>query len=266
MSATTAPIGVFDSGLGGLTVLQSLRSLLPGEDFIYFADQAFCPYGGRPETEIRDRAFAVTDALRAEGAKLVVVACNTATIAAVAALRAAVSMPFVGMEPAVKPASALTRTGVVGVLATPGSLAGDKFQHLVATHAQGVKVLTQPCRGWVESVEAGDLDGPVVRQQVRAAVQPLIDAGCDVLVLGCTHFPLLRAVIAELAGPTVTLLETGPAVARQTLRVLEQSGLRNPRDHGGRVSWRGTGDDAAFRAMRLRLGFDAEDGAVPLSR
>jgi glutamate racemase len=253
----SGPIGVFDSGLGGLTVLKALCQQLPGEDFLYFADQAHCPYGGQSVAAVQARAVAITDALLEADVKLIVVACNTATIAAISMLRARYRLPFVGMEPAVKPARALTRSGVIGVLATPGSLSGDKFQQLVATHAQGVEVLRQPCPGWVEAVEAGALETAATRERVAAALTPVLARGADVLVLGCTHFPLLRPLIEAAAGPKVTLLDTGPAVARQTERILNEAGLRNPRTAEGRIQWLGTGDDRRLREMRQRLGLEA---------
>ena len=251
--AAAAPIGVFDSGVGGLSVLKDLRRLLPAEDFIYYADSAHCPYGGQPESAIQARAVAISEELLAAGAKLIVVACNTATIAAVEHLRASYPLPFVGMEPAVKPACALTRNGVVGVLATGAALGGEKFHRLVAEHAQGVRVITQPCPGLVECVEAGDLDGPRATELVRRYLEPLKAAGADVLVLGCTHFPFLRPLIQRLAGPAVHLLDTGEAVARQARRVLERDGLLREAGDPGRFEWRTSGDALALEALIHRL-------------
>ena len=158
---TQRPIGVFDSGVGGLSVLREIRALLPDESLIYYADSGYCPYGGKSQAEIQARSAAITEELMAAGAKLIVVACNTATIAAVESLRATYPLPFVGMEPAVKPAVAATRTGVVGVLATGAALGGNKFHHLLAQHARDVRIITQPCRAWssmssaVISIEIG---------------------------------------------------------------------------------------------------------------
>ncbi|MGQ0529123.1 MAG: glutamate racemase [Panacagrimonas sp.] len=251
--AADAPIGVFDSGVGGLSVLKDLRRLLPAEHFIYYADSAHCPYGGQPESAIQARAVAITEDLLAAGAKLIVVACNTATIAAVEHLRSTYPVPFVGMEPAVKPACALTRSGVVGVLATGAALAGEKFHRLLAQHAQGVRVITQPCPGLVECVEAGDLDGPRVTELLRRYLEPLKAAGADVLVLGCTHYPFLRPLIQRLAGPQVHLLDTGEAVARQTRRVLERDGLLRETHTPSQFEWRTSGDAQALEALVLRL-------------
>lgn len=247
------PIGVFDSGVGGLSVLRALRAELPAESFIYYADTAHCPYGGQPAAQVVARATAITTILLAQGCKAVVVACNTATIAAIAALRSRFDVPFIGMEPGIKPACEQTRSGVVGVLATGSSLAGDKFHHLVARHAQGVRVLTQPCRGWVEAVEAGALAVPATRALIAADVQPLMDQGADVLVLGCTHFPFLIPLLRGVAGDAVRLIDTGPAVARQTRRVLDAAAVLMPTSKLGQVHWSGSGDPAAFAAQRQRL-------------
>jgi glutamate racemase len=247
----TSPIGVFDSGVGGLSVLREIRLKLPAEKLIYFADSGHCPYGGKPQSAIQARSMAITDELLAAGAKLIVVACNTATIAAVEHLRATYPIPFVGMEPAVKPAVAATRSGVVGVLATGAALGGQKFHHLMQQHARDVRMITQPCPGLVEHVERGDVDSTELRALLRSYVQPLLDAGADVLVLGCTHYPFLRAAIADIAGPDVQLLDTGEAVARQTQRVLERDGLLAAGEGG--VEWRSSGDAAVVQAVINRL-------------
>lgn len=238
MAPRQRPIGVFDSGIGGLSVLRELRRLMPAEAFIYFADSAHCPYGGRPQGEIQARAVAITEVLLGAGCKLIVVACNTATIAAVEHLRASYPVPFVGMEPAVKPAAAASRSGVVGVLATGAALAGDKFHRLLAAHSSSVRVITQPCPGLVECVETGEIDGPHVAGLVQQYLAPLKAAGADVIVLGCTHYPFLRPVIERLAGPGVQVLDTGEAVARQVQRVLDREGLSNTGAEPGAIEWR----------------------------
>ncbi len=245
MAASQGPIGVFDSGVGGLSVLRELRRALPSERLIYFADSAYCPYGGKPQSQILARCSAVTESLLAENVKLIVVACNTATIAAVEQLRATYPLPFVGMEPAVKPAVAATRSGVVGVLATGAALGGEKFHRLLKAHARGVRVITQPCPGLVEHVERGDVDSPEVRALLGRYLRPLLDAGADVLVLGCTHYPFLRSAIAGIVGPEVLLLDTGEAVARQARRVLEREQLLDADQGPGGVEWRGSGDVSA---------------------
>jgi glutamate racemase len=215
--------------VGGLSVLREVRRLLPHEDLIYVADSAHCPYGGKPQPEIKRRAQAITTFLvHEQGAKQVVVACNTATVAAVEELRATFEQPIVGMEPAVKPAAAATRNGVVGVLATGVTLAGSRFARLVERFGEGVEIITQPCPGLVELVEAGDLRGQRTRDLVRAYVDALLARGADTLVLGCTHYPFLRELIAQVAGPDVALIDPGPAVARQVARVLEDNNLLDP--------------------------------------
>lgn len=240
---SSAPIGVFDSGVGGLSVLAEIRRLLPAEQLIYYADSGHCPYGGKPQAEIQARACAITEELLAARAKLIVVACNTATIAAVEQLRAIYPVPFVGMEPAVKPAVARTRSGVVGVLATGAALAGEKFLRLMAQHARDVRLITQPCPGLVEQVERGELDSAATRALVQRYVAPLRAAGADVLVLGCTHYPFLRHVISEAAGEGVALLDTGEAVARHTRRVLEREQLLTAASRPAAVQWRHSGAD-----------------------
>lgn len=228
-----SPIGVFDSGVGGLSVLRELVRRLPQEHFLYVADSAHCPYGSKTTVEIIERACTLTDFLLARGAKLIVVACNTATIAAVEYLRANYSVSFVGMEPAVKPAVAATKTGVVGVLATAVTLAGDKLQRLIERHAGSVRVLTQPAPGLPEKVEAGELNTPETRRLVERYTTPLVAAGADVIVLGSTHYPFLRPLIQGVVGPGVRLLDTGEAVARRVEAVLVQEGLRNRTGTGG---------------------------------
>lgn len=223
--ASDAPIGILDSGVGGLSVLREIRALLPHEPLIYIGDSAWCPYGARPAADIQRRVFQLTDRLMGWGVKLVVLACNSATIAAVEALRATCPIPFAGMEPAVKPAAAASRSGVVGVLATQASLAGEKFHRLVNDHAGGVRVITRPCPGLVELVERGELTGDRAAAVVAGDVAPLVAAGADVLVLGCTHYPFLRPLIEAAAGPGVTVIDTGAAVARRVRQLLERDHL-----------------------------------------
>ena len=225
----TSPIGILDSGLGGLSVLNEVRKVLPNESVVYFGDSAWCPYGARHADEIQRRVFTVTDFLIEQGCQLIIVACNSATIAAVEALRATYPLPFIGMEPGVKPAAALTQTGTVGVLATEASLAGEKFHRLISNHAQDIKVITRPCPHFVELVESGELTGHHARGIVEAETLPLIEAGADVLVLGCTHYPFLRPLIEDVAGPDVQVIDTGTAVAQRIASLLPQaSGSTSP--------------------------------------
>jgi glutamate racemase len=248
-----SPIGVFDSGLGGLSVLRELVKRLPEEEFVYVADSGHCPYGGKAQEQIVGRACAISDFLLARGCKLIVVACNTATVAAVEYLRANYSNSFVGMEPAVKPAVALTRSGTVGVLATAATLSGEKLHRLIDRHAGKVRVVTQPCPGLPERVEAGDLSGPQTRALVERYAAPLLAAGADVLVLGSTHYPFLRPLIQEVAGPLVTLLDTGEAVARRVESVLDKEGLRARAGGQGRIEWYTSGAPSHLETVGGRL-------------
>jgi glutamate racemase len=208
-------IGVFDSGVGGLSVLQRIRVELPHETLLYVADSSHAPYGNKPVEFIVRRSFAITEFLLERGAKAIVVACNTATAAAIAPLRARFDIPIIGIEPALKPAVATTRTGVVGILATGNTVASDKFANLLDRHGHQARVLVQPCPGLADCVENGDLRGPRPQALLVRYLQPLLEQNADTLVLGCTHYPFLIPVIQSLAGPNVMILDPGPAVARQ---------------------------------------------------
>ena len=217
-------IGVFDSGLGGLGVWREIVRALPAAPTVYWADQAYVPYGGRSPAFLNARAEAAVRALRAHGASLIVVACNTATAVSLAALRRAhPEIPFVGMEPAVKPAAKASATGVVGVLATRTTLDAPGFRALLERHAGGVRVVARAGDGLVEAVEAGVTTGPEVERAVAACVTPMRAEGVDRLVLGCTHYPFLREVIAMVAGLDVTLVDPAPAVARQAARLWSEA-------------------------------------------
>jgi glutamate racemase len=213
-------IGLLDSGVGGLSVLRELRRLLPGADLHYVGDSAWCPYGTKSPGEIQGRVFEIADYLLGHGAEILVIACNSATIHAVGALRAVYPLPVVGMEPGVKPAAERTRSGVIGVLATEASLAGEKFHQLVSAHASGVRVITRPCPRFVELVEAGILDGPAAEVAVDEALAPLVAAGADVYVLGCTHYPFLLPAIERRLPAGAEVVDTGPAVARRVVSLL----------------------------------------------
>jgi glutamate racemase len=220
MTPTRAPIGVFDSGVGGLSVLRALRRALPGEDLLYAADSGHAPYGDRDAGFVTGRAQALCDYLQDAGAKAIVVACNTASVVAAGALRARSALPIVAMEPAIKPAVRRTRSGVVGVLATTGTVASGNVERLCREHAGGVRVLLQACPGWVECVERGELDGAATRALLRREVEPLLAAGADTLVLGCTHYAFLAPALQQIAGPAVELVDAAEAVARETVRRL----------------------------------------------
>ena len=234
--ASDRPIGVFDSGVGGLSVLREIRRELPHEDLLYVADSAHAPYGDQPLAAIEARAIAIAEFLLERDAKALVVACNTATGAAARLLRARYAVPVIAMEPAVKPAVAQSRSGVVGVLATRQTLASDKFSHLLASQ-DGAQVLTQACPGLVERVEAGDLEGEGTRALLAEYLKPLLAQGADTLVLGCTHYPHLAPLIADLAGPEARVLDPGIAVARQVRRRLAEAGLLAPPRTGRDFFW-----------------------------
>ena len=219
------PIAVFDSGLGGLTVLRALRDQLPQEDFFYFADTRFLPYGDRPEVFLKERGVLIAQALAQRGAKALVIACNTATAAAAEAIRAATTLPIVALEPGVKPAAALTQSGVIGVLATTRTLDSERFQRLVAGHANHLKVLPIACPGLAEAIETEGPDSPEVASLLDIFVAPMVAAGVDVVVLGCTHYPWVAESIAQRMPAGIHLLDTGEPVARQLVRLLKISGL-----------------------------------------
>jgi glutamate racemase len=223
--ASEQPVGVFDSGVGGVSVLREIRRVLPAEDLIYLADSAYTPYGDRPPSVITERSITMVTLLERAGAKAVVVACNTATGVAVDALRARFTMPIIAIEPAVKPAAAHTRSGVVGVLATTQTLASVRFSKLVENHASDVRVVTQPSPGLVERVESGELTSAATRSMVEQYVRPLLQSGADTIVLGCTHYPFLSAVIQDVAGPDVAVIDPAVAVARELRRRLEAAAL-----------------------------------------
>ncbi|MCF5543633.1 glutamate racemase [Pseudomonas salomonii] len=224
-----APIGVFDSGVGGLSVLDEIQQLLPHESLLYVADGGYIPYGEKSPAFILERSRLVAEFFREKGAKAFVIACNTATVAAVADLRQDYpDWPLVGMEPAVKPAAAATRSGVVGVLATTGTLQSAKFAALLDRFATDVRVITQPCPGLVELIETGDLNSAALRQLLQGYVTPLLSAGCDTIILGCTHYPFLKPLLAQMLPPSIVLIDTGAAVARQLKRLLGERDLLSP--------------------------------------
>jgi glutamate racemase len=232
---SNAPIGIFDSGVGGLSVLRHIREELPHENLLYVADSAHAPYGGKSPQEIQARSLALTEFLVGQDAKAIVVACNTATAAAIGLLRERFALPVIGMEPAVKPAVMATRSGVVGVLATTGTLKSAQFAALLESYGKNVRVVTQGCPGLVECVERGELDAPETRELLRHYIEPLLAEGADTLVLGCTHYPFLKPLIEELTAGRVALIDTGTAVARQVRRRIEEAGLAAAGDTPGKV-------------------------------
>lgn len=218
-------IGIFDSGAGGLSVYREIVKLLPRERYVYYSDNAHCPYGEKTREYIIGRARCITNFLIDKGCDIVVVACNTATAAAISTLREEFDIPFIGMEPAVKPAALQTRSGVVGVLATAGTLRASKYLDTRDRFADGVTVIEHIGEGFVELVESGRLDGEEAEATVSASVRPLLDAGADIIVLGCTHYPFLRPVIERIAGPGVTVIDPAPAAARHLLDVMQRDGI-----------------------------------------
>ena len=253
-------IGVFDSGVGGLSVLRAIRGQLPSADLLYFGDSAHIPYGSRPLAEVREFSVAITRFLLARDAQVIVVACNTASAAALKHLRATFPVvPFVGMEPAVKPAAEQTQSKVVGVLATPATFQGELFNSVVERFAQGVIVLSQVCPGLVQQIEVGETDSPDTEAMLRGWVEPMLAQGIDALVLGCTHYPFVIPLLEKICGPAVRVIDPAPAVARQAARVLS-SRLTNRRGAGrqgrGWVIYFTSGAAEMFRGALLRLGVD----------
>lgn len=220
-STFSGTIGVFDSGVGGLSVLQHIRAALPDAHLIYVADSAFVPYGDKSPAYIESRSSIISRFLIEQGAEAIVIACNTATAAAAAGLRRRYALPIIGMEPAVKPAVAASKRGVVGVLATTGTLESARFAALLEKYAGNVKIVTQSCPRLVEVVERGDLQGAEARQLVVRYTTPLLKSGADTIILGCTHYPFLAPLIREVVGAQVQLIDTGKAVARELKRRID---------------------------------------------
>ena len=259
-----AVAGIFDSGEGGLSVLKEMTRLLPDEKYIYYSDNAHCPYGEKSPEYIRNRARAISDRLISEGADIIVVACNTATAAAISMLRAEYSdaesetvrshvlelsggrrdhVMFIGMEPAVKPAALGTRSGVIGVLATAGTLKGSKYLKTKESVDDNVEVVEHVGKGFVELVESGCLSGPDAESVVAASLNPLIEAGADTIVLGCTHYPFLLPVMRKIAGPGIRFIDPAPAVARQLVHVMSGDGLLSQEDASQAISRAETADE-----------------------
>jgi len=247
-----APVGIFDSGIGGLSVAREIRQALPAEHLLYVADSAYVPYGDRTVDEVRARTLAAGHHLERLGAKLLVLACNTASGAALELMRERLSIPVVGLEPAVKPAVAASRNGRVGVMATAGTLRSERYARLVQAYGNGAQVIAQPCVGLADAIEDGHLDDEVLHALLPGYTGPLTAAGVDTVVLGCTHYPFVREQIAAALGPGVQIVESGPAIARQTARVLQERGAL---EAGGPGSLRilTTGDPAEVAAVAARI-------------
>lgn len=212
-------IGIFDSGLGGLSVWKEIVSLLPEVPLVYVADSGRCPYGSQPVEDIQAYSREITEFLISQGCELIVIACNTATAAAIKGLRAEFDLPFVGMEPAIKPAAQATLSKVVGILATAGTFRGQHFQRAREQYAANTELILQVGHGLVEFVENGQLDGPEVESALRSFLEPMVEAGADQIVLGCSHYPFLRPMMEGIVGNQVTIIDPAPAVAEQTVRL-----------------------------------------------
>lgn len=257
------PVGIFDSGVGGLSVWREIARQLPHEDTLYFADQVHIPYGPRTLAQIRSFSEAITRFLIDAGSKLIVVACNTASAAALKHLRATFSeVPIVGMEPAVKPAARQTRTGVVGVMATPATFQGELFASVVERFANGVRLINQVCPGLVEQIEAGQLRTPETVDMLDRFLAPIRSGGADTIVLACTHYPFVIEAIRALA-PGIDVIDPAPAIARQVNRVLSERGESAAADRSGRHRFMTSDDRAAFQTvLRQLVQIDADVEAV----
>ena len=248
------PIGIFDSGVGGLSVLRAIRQQLPNESVLYFGDQGHVPYGPRPLKQVREFSETITRFLLGQGAKMIVVACNTASAAALHFLRQIFpEVSFVGMEPAVKPAAEATRSGVVGVLATPATFQGELYASVVERFAGTTTLLQSVCPGLVQQIEAGDLDGPTTRLILETALAPMLEQGIDTVVLGCTHYPFVIPLIQHIAGPAVRVIDPAPAIARQVGRVLDVAGLGAAGSESGALRFFTSGEAGQFEALLPKL-------------
>jgi glutamate racemase len=254
------PIGIFDSGVGGLSVLREVRSRLPNEDLIYIADQAHVPYGNRSREEVFGFSAGIVRYLIRKQAKLVIIACNTASAVALTDLRSKYpALPFVGMEPAVKPAAEETVSGVVGVLATPATFQGDLYASTVERFAKGVKILQDTCPGLVKQIEDGDIDSDVTREILQRALDPMLAEGVDEIVMGCTHYPFVIPLIKEIVGEGVAVIDPAPAVARQAERLLNEYDLHTGKQNeGGITAFYTTGETSTLDSLiGTLLGIDS---------
>ena len=245
-----SPIGVFDSGVGGLSVLREIRSQMPEESVSYFGDQGHIPYGPRPMEQIRDFSEAITNFLLQHHVKIIVVACNTASAAALKYLRERFpDVQFVGMEPAVKPAAEHTSTGKVGVLATPATFQGALYASVVERFANGVELFQNTCTGLVQEIERGNLSGDETRQILNNALLPMLDENIDTVVLGCTHYPFVIPLIEEIVGKNVRVIDPAPAVARQVKRLLEAEGMKSSNSVKGNIQLFTSGDIESLKSL-----------------
>jgi glutamate racemase len=254
LNSVSSPIGIFDSGVGGISVLRAIRQQMPEESILYFGDQGHIPYGPRPMKQIRDFSQAITEFLLAQGAKIIVVACNTASAAALQYLRETYAdVQFVGMEPAVKPAAERTQTGKVGVLATPTTFQGALYASVVERFANGVELFQNTCPGLVQQIEAGDLGGKKTRLILEDALLPMLEKKIDTVVLGCTHYPFVIPLIQQIVGEGIRVIDPAPAVAKQIRRVLEARERRNLSASNGEVTFYTSGVPDSLRSLLPKL-------------
>ncbi|OOZ34503.1 glutamate racemase [Solemya velesiana gill symbiont] len=239
----TSPIGVFDSGIGGLSILNHLHRELPNEDLIYVADSGFAPYGERSADEILARIRLITDFLCRREVKTIVVACNTATAVAIASLRQHLELPIVGVEPGLKPAANRTRSGTIGILATQGTLSSEKYNHLVNRHGREVAVISQVCNGLANQVEQGRVETQETRSMLTGYLEPMLQQGADTIALGCTHYPFLIPEIRKITGDEIAIIDTGPAVASEVIRRLEPVNRHPGHEREGVVSFFASGNE-----------------------
>ncbi|MDI1310029.1 MAG: glutamate racemase [Methylotenera sp.] len=253
------PIAVFDSGVGGISVLKHIHTLLPNEQLLYVADSKYAPYGNKTAAEIQARCFEIAEFLIAKNAKALVVACNTATAAAIDAMRARYSLPIIGMEPAVKPAAAATKNGIIGVLATTGTLKSAQFAALLESYGRNVKVVTQACVGLVECVERGELDTDNTNALVQQYCAPLLAEGADTIVLGCTHYPFIKPLIEQAVGNNVAIVDTGAAVAKYLQKKLAAQDLLTTVEAEANVAfWTNSQADNSAQVIEALWGAKAE--------
>lgn len=251
-------IGIFDSGIGGLSVFREIRKVLPEQSYVYYSDNAHCPYGEKTREYIIDRARAITRFLLEKGCEIIVVACNTATAAAIATLREEFPVKFIGMEPAIKPAAQATKTGVVGVLATAGTLKATKYIDTRARWAQNVRIVEHIGQGFVELVEKGITTGPEAESTVRTSLMPLLDAGADMIVLGCTHYPFLSETISKVASEAypernIEIIDPAPAVARHLIEVMTEEGISEKAPNGFGMELHASGDPTTLLTTYDRI-------------
>jgi glutamate racemase len=251
--SSSLPVGVFDSGIGGLSVLRHIRNLMPNENLIYVSDRAHLPYGNKESRYILERSEHIVSFLIKQNVKAIVIACNTATAIAVNHLRNKFLLPIIGMEPGIKPATILSKNGIVGVLATEGTLVSGKFQNLVEQHANGADIFYCPCHGWVEAIEYNGATHDSTVELVTKSLIPVLEKNVDTLVLGCTHYPFLKDTIEKVAGPSITIIDTGQAVAKQLQRRLSEFDIISSNPEAGRVSYWCSGSPAITQALITKI-------------